>query len=60
MEEQLRKFVDACECVSLPFDESTDMANVAQSCVFIRIPFGDMNSKEGLLIILSIKRTHER
>ena len=53
MEEQLRNFVDACECLSLPFDESTDMVNVAQLCVFIRIPFEDMNSKEGLLIILS-------
>jgi len=53
VEEQLRNFVDACECLSLPFDESTDMVNVAQLCVFIRIPFEDMNSKEGLFIILS-------
>ena len=51
----MRNFVDACECLSLPFDESTDMVNVAQLCAFIRIAFEDMSSKEELLIILSLK-----
>jgi len=37
--EQLRKDTDACECFFLQFDESTDMVDVAQLCVFIRIIF---------------------
>ena len=39
VEEQLWKDIDACECFSLQFDESTDMVDVAQLCVFIRIVF---------------------
>ena len=35
VEEQLKKDIDVCECFSLQFDESTDMVDVAQLCVFI-------------------------
>jgi len=55
VEEQLWKFIDACECLSLPFDESSDMVNVAQLCAFIRNAIEDMSSKEELLMILSLK-----
>jgi len=55
VEEQLGKFIDTFKCLSFPFDGSTDMVNVAQLCVFIRIDFEDMSSKEELLIILSLK-----
>jgi len=55
VEEQLKKFVDAREYFSIPFHESTDMVDVAQLCVFIRIVFEDKKSKEELLTILSLK-----
>ncbi|KAJ8044736.1 Zinc finger BED domain-containing protein 5 [Holothuria leucospilota] len=55
VEEQLRKDIDVCECFSLQFDESTDMVDVAQLCVFIRKVFEDMSAKEELLTILPLK-----
>lgn len=55
VEEQLRKDIDACECFSLQFDESTDMVDMAQLCVFIRMVFEDMSTKEELLTILPLK-----
>jgi len=55
VEEQLKRDIDACECFSLQFDESTDMVDVAQLCVFIRMVFGDMSTKEELLTILPLK-----
>jgi len=39
VKEQLKKFINACECFSLPFDKLIDLVNVAQFCVFIRIVF---------------------
>lgn len=55
VEEQLRKDIDACECFSLQFDESTDMVDVAQLCVFIRMVFEDMSAREELLTMLPLK-----
>nr|XP_055065219.1 general transcription factor II-I repeat domain-containing protein 2A-like [Misgurnus anguillicaudatus] len=55
VDEQLKKDIDACECFSLQFDESTDMVDVAQLCVFIRMVFVDMSAKEELLTILPLK-----
>jgi len=55
VEEQLWKFIDACECLSLSFDESSDMVNVAQLCAFIRNAIEDMSSMAELLVILSLK-----
>ena len=55
VEEQLRKDIDVWKCFSLQFDESTDMVDVAQLCVFIRMVFEDMSAKEELLTILPLK-----
>lgn len=44
----------ACECCSLHFDDSTDMVDVAQLCVVIRLVFGD-SAKEELPTILPLK-----
>jgi len=49
VEEQLRKDVEQCQCFSLQFDESTDVVDVAQLCVFIRAAHH-----------FTIKRTHKR
>ena len=54
---QLKKDVNSCECFSLQFDESTDMVDVAQLCIFIRMVFEDMSAKEELLTILPLKGT---
>ncbi|CAK6982894.1 zinc finger BED domain-containing protein 5-like isoform X1, partial [Scomber scombrus] len=55
VESQLKKDIDACDCFSLQFDESTDVVDVAQLCVFIRMVFEDMRAKEELLTILPLK-----
>lgn len=55
VEEQLRKDIDVCKCFSLQFDESTDLVDVAQLCVFIRMVFDDMSANEELLTILPLK-----
>ena len=52
VEEQLRKFIDACECFSLTFEKPTDMVDMAQLCVFMRIVFEDISSREERLTIL--------
>lgn len=46
---QLKKDSDAYECFYLQFDKSTDLVDVAQFYVFIRIVFGDISAKEELL-----------
>ncbi|KAK0138833.1 General transcription factor II-I repeat domain-containing protein 2 [Merluccius polli] len=55
VEQQLRNDIDACECFSLQFDKSTDVVDVAQLCVFIRMVFDGLNVKEELLTILPLK-----
>lgn len=55
VEQQLRNDIDTCECFSLQFDESTDVVDVAQLCVFVRMVFDDMSVKEELLTILPLK-----
>jgi len=52
VEEQLRKFIDACECFSLTFEKPTDMVDMTQLCVFMRIVFEDASSNEERLTIL--------
>lgn len=44
-----------CEGFSLQVDESTDMVDVAQLCVFVRMVFGEICTKEGLLTLLPLK-----
>jgi len=53
VEEQLRKVIDSCECFCFQFDETTDMADVAQLC-FPQDIFVDMNAKEELPNNLSL------
>ncbi|KAJ4922048.1 hypothetical protein JOQ06_021512 [Pogonophryne albipinna] len=53
--QQLRKDIEDCECFSLQLDESTDVSDTAQLCVFIRMVFTDMTAKEELLTILPMK-----
>ena len=48
VEEQLRKDIDACECFSLDFVESTDMVDVAHMCE-------DMSTWYELLTILPLQ-----
>lgn len=55
VEAQLKKDIATCECFSLQFDESTDVVDVAQLCVYIGIVFEDMAAKEELLIIFPLK-----
>ena len=52
---QLWKAIADCECFSLQLDESTDVSDTAQLCIFIRMVFTDMTAKEKLLTILSLK-----
>lgn len=52
MTKQPWKDITDCECFSLQFDESTDVCDTAQLCIFIRIVLTDMSTKEELLKIL--------
>ncbi|XP_060762621.1 general transcription factor II-I repeat domain-containing protein 2A-like [Neoarius graeffei] len=49
--QQLAKDIDCCECFSLQMDESTDITDKAQLCIFIRMVH-DMTAKEELLAVL--------
>ena len=40
---------------SLQLDESTDVSDTAQLCIFIRMVFTDMTAKEELLTLLPMK-----
>ena len=44
-----------CEFFSLQLDESTDVSDTAQMCVFIRMVFSDITAKEELLTVLFMK-----
>lgn len=52
---QLWKDITDCECFSLQLDESTDVSDTAQLCIFIRMVFTDMSTREELLTILPMK-----
>lgn len=53
--QQLWKDIADCECFSLQFDESTDVSDTAQLCIFIWMVFNDMTAKEELLTLLPMK-----
>ncbi|GFY31663.1 hypothetical protein TNCV_4199741 [Trichonephila clavipes] len=53
---QLTKGITNCICFSLQFDESVDVVNISQPCIFVRMDFQDMNIKEELLTILPLKK----
>ena len=52
---QMWKDIRDCECFSLQLDESTDVSDIAQVCIFIRMVFNDITAKEELLTILHMK-----
>lgn len=53
--DQLNQDITNCICFSLQFDESTDIADISQLCIFVRMVFKDMLVKEELLTILPLK-----
>ncbi|KAG7156483.1 General transcription factor II-I repeat domain-containing protein 2-like 1 [Homarus americanus] len=55
LSEQLNKDIHECVFFSLQFDESTDVVDTSQLCIFMRIVFKDMSTKEELLKIIPSK-----
>ena len=55
LSEQLDKDIHECMYFSLQFDESTDVVDTSQLCIFIWMVFKDMRTKEELLKILPLK-----
>ena len=53
--EQLAMDNDNCEWLSFQLDESTDVIDIAQACVFVRMTFSDFSVKEELLTLLRLK-----
>ena len=54
--EQLNKDIRECFFFSLQFDETTDMIDTSQLCIFIRMVFEDLSTKEELLKILPLRK----
>ncbi|XP_072769214.1 general transcription factor II-I repeat domain-containing protein 2-like [Nerophis lumbriciformis] len=52
---QLWTDIGDCECFSLQLDESTDVSDTAQMCIFIRMVFSDITTKEELSTLLPMK-----
>lgn len=57
LETKLKNDIADCKYFSLQFDESTDVTDTAQLCVFIRLVFSDMSAKEELLTMLALKES---
>ncbi|GFX85520.1 DUF4371 domain-containing protein [Trichonephila clavipes] len=55
LEDLLNDDLKACKFQSLQFDESTDISDIAQLCIFVRMVFEDMTSKGELLTIIPLK-----
>jgi hypothetical protein len=53
-EQQMRQDLEICEFFSLQLDESTDVSDVSQLLVFIRMVFNYGNIKEELLKIIPL------
>ncbi|GFS57058.1 general transcription factor II-I repeat domain-containing 2A-like protein [Trichonephila clavipes] len=56
LKDLLNDDLKACKFLSLQFDESTNISDIAQLCIFVRMVFEDMTSKEELLTIIPLKR----
>lgn len=54
--QQMWKDIRDCECFSVQLDESTDVSDTAQMCIFIRMVFSDITAKEELLTVLPMKK----
>ncbi len=53
--QQMWKDIGDCEYFSLQLDESTDVSDTAQLCIYIRMVFSDITAKEELLTMLPMK-----
>ena len=53
--QQMWKDIGDCECFSLQLDESTDLSDTAQVCIYVRMVFSDMSAKEELLTVIPLK-----
>ncbi|GFW92718.1 uncharacterized protein TNCV_1735111 [Trichonephila clavipes] len=54
--DQLTEDITNCICFSLQFEESVEVVDVSQFCIFVRMVFLDMSIKEELLTILPLKK----
>ncbi|XP_050516362.1 protein FAM200A-like [Diabrotica virgifera virgifera] len=59
LESQVNSDITKCVYFCLQFDESTDMADTAQLCIFIRMVFSDMSCRD-LLTMLPLKEKTRR
>ncbi|XP_045465147.1 general transcription factor II-I repeat domain-containing protein 2A-like isoform X1 [Harmonia axyridis] len=55
MADQLKHDIMKSTYFSLQFDESTDITDTAQLCIFIRMVFSDMSAKEEFLTMIPLK-----
>lgn len=55
LEQLLNEDLQKCCFLSLQFDESTDVTDIAELCVFVRLVFEDMTTKEELLTMIPLK-----
>lgn len=55
LKEQLKKDIEDCSAFSLQVDESTDVVDISQLIIFIRMIFIDFSTKEELLTIIPLK-----
>lgn len=53
--QQMWKDIGDCECFSPQLDESMDVGDTSQMCIFIRMVFSDITAKEELLTVLPMK-----
>ncbi|GFV93565.1 hypothetical protein TNCV_1988771 [Trichonephila clavipes] len=56
-EDQLSADITNCICLSLQLEESTDLVDISQRWIFIRMILKDMSVKEELLTISPLKKT---
>ncbi|GFV60913.1 general transcription factor II-I repeat domain-containing protein 2A [Trichonephila clavipes] len=55
LEDLLNDDLKACKFLSLQFDESTNISDIVQLCIFVRMVLEDMTSKEELLTLIPLK-----
>lgn len=55
LEQLLKEDLQKCSFLSLQFDESTDVTDIAELCIFVRLVFEDMTSKEEFLTMIQLK-----
>lgn len=51
IEKLLKDDLQKCSFLSLQFDEYTDVTDIAELCIFVRLVFEDMTTKEELLTL---------